>query len=225
MDFPAPGGPISNKLCAPAAAISSARRAESMPRTWARSAAFSTVAIPPNLGRVSNWVPRKWLIRASRSGGARISTSPAHAASPPCDSGQISPKSAAPAAIAAGNTPATGCRRPSSDNSPRAANSPASSIGTTSIAASTASAIGRSKCEPSFSISAGARLMTMRLGGRDSPIDVSAARTRSRASPTALSGNPTTRKFGRPEEICTCTSTFSASIPAKLKVLMRATVT
>ncbi|HVE22547.1 MAG TPA: hypothetical protein VNC39_11265 [Acidocella sp.] len=51
---------------------------------------------------------------------------------------------------------------------------------------------------------------------------VSAARTRSRASPTALSGRPTIRKFGRPLAICTCTSTGCASMPAKAKLFARA---
>ena len=54
---------------------------------------------------------------------------------------------------------------------------------------------------------------------------VSAARTRSRASPTALSGRPTTRKAGTPGEICTCTSTGTASMPEKAKLWMRAIVT
>ena len=92
------------------------------------------------------------------------------------------------------------------------------------MAASTASAIGRSKWLPSLSRSAGARLMRMRLGGSESPMEVSAARTRSRASPTALSGRPTTRKAGRPCEICTCTSIGTASMPEKAKDLMRAMV-
>jgi hypothetical protein len=62
----------------------------------------------------------------------------------------------------------------------------------------------------------------MRLGGRDRPIAVSAARTRSRASPTALSGRPTIRKAGSPLLICTWTSTGTASMPEKAKLRMRA---
>jgi hypothetical protein len=42
---------------------------------------------------------------------------------------------------------------------------------------------------------------------------VKAARTRSRASPTALSGRPTTKNPGNPAEICTCTATGTASMP------------
>ena len=53
---------------------------------------------------------------------------------------------------------------------------------------------------------------------------VSAARTRSRASPTALSGRPTSSRAGGPPEICTCTSTGTASMPEKAKVRTRAMV-
>ncbi len=67
-----------------------------------------------------------------------------------------------------------------------------------------------------------ARLISTRLDGSARPIAVSAARTRSRASPTALSGSPTTIIEGTPAEICTCTSTGTASMPAKAKVRMRA---
>ena len=53
---------------------------------------------------------------------------------------------------------------------------------------------------------------------------VRAARTRSRASPTALSARPTIRKAGSPLEICTCTSTGTASIPEKAKLWIQAMV-
>ena len=43
--FPVPGGPISRRLCEPAAAISSARRARSCPRTSARSGASELVGV------------------------------------------------------------------------------------------------------------------------------------------------------------------------------------
>ena len=162
-------------------------------------------------------MPRKWLISDSRSGAASTSMRPAQAASPPWLAAQISPRSRAEAPIAAGSTPATGLSVPSSESSPSAANPAMSSRGSTSIAASTPSAMGRSKWLPSFSRSAGARLISTRFGGSARPMEVRAARTRSRASPTALSGRPTTRKAGRPLDICTCTSTGTASMPAKAK--------
>ncbi len=44
--FPVPGGPISRRLCDPAAAISSARRARSWPRTSARSGTGASSRLP-----------------------------------------------------------------------------------------------------------------------------------------------------------------------------------
>ena len=54
------------------------------------------------------------------------------------------------------------------------------------MAARTASAIGKSKWLPSFRRSAGARLIRTRLGGRERPMAVRAARTRSRAFANGL---------------------------------------
>ena len=53
----------------------------------------------------------------------------------------------------------------------------------------------------------GARLMVMRRAGKASPEAISAERSRSRASETALSGRPTMAKAGMPGATCTCTST------------------
>lgn len=51
----------------------------------------------------------------------------------------------------------------------------------------------------------------------------SAARTCSRASPTALSGRPTTRKAGRPLAALVCTSTDTAWMAEKTKLRTRTT--
>jgi hypothetical protein len=59
----------------------------------------------------------------------------------------------------------------------------------------------------------GERLTVIRLGGRLRPSAASAAWTRSRLSPTALSGRPTTRNEGRPGATWHCTSTLRASRP------------
>ncbi len=53
---------------------------------------------------------------------------------------------------------------------------------------------------------------------------VSAARILSLASPTALSGRPTSSRAGVPPEICTWTSTGTASMPEKANVRTRAIV-
>ncbi len=63
----------------------------------------------------------------------------------------------------------------------------------------------------------------MRRAGTASPIEVSAARTRSRDSATALSGRPTTMKATIPDVMVTWASTSSASMPRKATVRIRAT--
>jgi hypothetical protein len=77
-------------------------------------------------------------------------------------------------------------------------------------------AMGRSKPEPSFLRSAGARLMVMRVGGRSKPEFLMADRTRSRDSRTAASGRPTVAKVSSwvliPEK-STSTSMMCASMP------------
>ena len=93
-----------------------------------------------------------------------------------------------------------------------------------SIAASSASAMGRSKWLPSFGRSAGERLMVMRFDGKAMDRADRAARTRSFASDTALSGNPTSVSAGTPGETAHCTSTSRASTPSKATVKARATM-
>ena len=69
-------------------------------------------------------------------------------------------------------------------------------------ATSSATASGRSKPGPILRRSAGARLTVMRPPGNTKPEFTSAARTRSRASRTALSASPTTVNAGRPLAGC-----------------------
>ncbi len=92
MDLPEPGGPIISRLWPPAAAISSARLAVSMPRTSAMSATAGASAMPPGSGGDSSWLPRKWLTSDSRSGAASTEMRPAQAASPPCAAGTDQPE-------------------------------------------------------------------------------------------------------------------------------------
>src|SRR3954464_14874953 len=71
--------------------------------------------------RISNHIlPLAARSKAKRVGGARTSRSPAQAASLPQAAGQISPRLWDTAPMAAGNTPATAVRLPSSANSPSA---------------------------------------------------------------------------------------------------------
>lgn len=64
----------------------------------------------------------------------------------------------------------------------------------------------------------------MRLAGSARPEAMSAARTRSRLSATALSGRPTSVNTTAPGDTCTCTSTARASMPSKATVAMRTTM-
>ncbi len=118
----------------------------------------------------------------------------------------------------------TGTSDPSRDSSPSARVFSTSSAGMMSSAASTASAMGRSKCEPSLGRSAGDILMVILRAGRAMAIAFNAARTRSRASETALSGRPTIAKEGMPGDKAHCTSTRRASMPWKATVYARATM-
>jgi hypothetical protein len=65
----------------------------------------------------------------------------------------------------------------------------------------------------------------MRRAGSARPDATTAARTRSFASLTALSGSPTILNFGKPGATCTCTSTVRASMPSNATVATRWTMT
>ncbi len=93
--------------------------------------------------------------------------------------------------------PRTGLTSPSRETSPT------KSLFSTSVGSNcfertrTARAIGRSRCEPSLTSSAGARLMVTFLSGKDRSELVMAERTRSRASVIVLLAMPTILKAGR----------------------------
>src|SRR5687768_11058471 len=80
------------------------------------------------------------------------------------------------------------------------------------------SAIGKSKRLESLGSSAGARLTVMRRAGNSKRAWLSAARTRSRASRTSVSGRPTIWNAGSPGPRCTSTVTSGASIPASARL-------
>ncbi len=218
MDLPDPGVPIINRWCRPAAAISSARLARSCPLTSRRSRPVGPSRTSPGSDGARQVWPVKCWITSRRLVAARTLTAPTHAASAPQAFGHISVLPSSAAAIAAGRAPITGTRDPSSDNSPNATQVSISSLGTISIAARSAIAIGRSKCDPSFGRSAGDRLIVIRLDGSAIDSVDSAERTRSRASLTALSGRPTMAKDGRPGVTAHCTSTIRASTPSNATV-------
>ena len=179
IDLPDPGGPTIRMWWRPAAAISSARLARSWPFTSERSRGRGGRLDVAGLRRGDRGAAGEVVDQRQQVFGAMTCTAPTQAASAPQAAGQISPQSASAAAIAAGSAPITAISAPSSDSSPSATLPATASRGRTSIAASTASAIGRSKCEPSLGRSAGDRFTVIRLAGSARPIAVSAARTRS----------------------------------------------
>ena len=89
-------------------------------------------------------------------------------------------------------------------------------------AARMASAIGRSKPEPSLRRPAGARLTVIRRTGHSSSADAMPTRTRSFASWQARSARPTIAKPGTPSCRCASTSTRRASRPTSACVTVRA---
>ena len=150
--------------------------------------------------------------------GAMTFAASTHAASGPHAAGHRSIRSSVAAAIAAGNAPMTGTRFPFKDNSPSATVLATSSRGNISSAVNRAIAMDRSKCEPSLGRFAGDRLIVIFLDGNAMAMWLSAALTRSRASDTALSGNPTIAKPGMPGVTAHWTSTILASTPSKATV-------
>ena len=135
---------------------------------------------------------RRWLTTwASDSAGSTVtpSTSAASALSTAGTKTWVNPSSLARATI--GRMPAVWRRLPSSESSPR--NTVFDRLADTCpVLTRMPMAMGRSYAGPSFLRSAGARLAVMRRIGNSQPELRMAARTRSRASWTALSGRPTT---------------------------------
>src|SRR5688572_13709569 len=117
------------------------------------------------------------------------------------------------AATAIGSTPRIALIAPSSDSSPTITVSSTAWRVSGPDVARRPNAIGRSKDDPAFRTSAGARLTVMRWCGKSNPELRIAERTRSRLSRTVASGNPTMVKWGSPNETSTSMWTGYASTP------------
>ncbi len=218
MVLPAPGGPIIRRLCAPAAAISRARRAPACPLTSARS------SIGPDSGARDGEVARgsatPWLSASSNSASeptvltSSPSTSPASAALARGTTARCSPRSRAPSSW--GSTPRSGCTVPSSDSSPTKSVPSSDSRGTAPSAPSVAAAMARSNPLPVFFTSAGARLTTIWHSEMYSPTCASALFTRTRLSRTDASARPTSSKKGGPRRAATSTRTRCAWRPTRV---------
>ena len=223
--FPVPGGPWSSRLCEPAAAISSARRARSCPRTSARSAALGDSSSSSESGAKdgASISPRRYATASPRC-WTGIGSTPASAASGADSAAQTTrsrPAKRAPSATA--SVPATGRTRPSSPSSPTAACCASRSGGSWRVAARTAREIGRSKPEPSLRSAAGARFTVIRrFSGHSSAADRTPLRTRCFASWHARSAMPTIANPGTPSCRCASTSTLRGSRPTSAWVTARA---
>ncbi len=220
-DLPAPGGPTISRLCPPAAATSSACRRCGWPRRSARSGApgAGSRRSGSGSGRGGSHSPATSDGSCPNPSTAITSISPASAASAPFSAGRTiasAPLSRAASAIA--SAPCTGLVEPSSASSPTSATRASPSHSSCPEALSSPAAIARSIPGPALRRLAGARLTTMRRSGNSKPQLTIAARTRSRASRTAASGNPTMVKFGSPRWTSTSTRTGRAAMPSRVKV-------
>ena len=225
MVLPVPGGPISRRLCEPAAAISSARRARSWPRTSARSgitaASCASSVSGSNVG--ASISPRKYETTSPSvlTGTGSMPASAASGADSAAQTRRVRPARRAPSATA--SVPETGRIRPSSASSPTAAWSASRSGGSCLVAPSTASEIGRSNPEPSLRSAAGARLTVIRrLCGHSRAAETTPLRTRCFASWQARSASPTIANAGTPGWRCASTSTLRGSRPTSAWVTARA---
>src|SRR3954471_24622558 len=212
--LPAPGGPTRSALCAPAAAISSARLQEAWPRTSERSGRACPGTTTSSDGRGGNAAsPLKAPAASARERTPWTSRPWTRAASAPFPSGtMIRAIPRLRASNATGSTPRTGSTSPPSESSPTA-NVGTFAGGMSPAACRTASAMARSNPAPSFLRSPGARLTVIRLCGSSYPALRIAVAQRTFASTQAMSGSPTTKNPGSPRARSTWTSIGRALAP------------
>ncbi len=127
------------------------------------------------------------------------------------------------AASASASAPRTGRSAPARLSSPANSQCASAVASIWPSAASSPSAIGRSKRPDSLGRSAGARFTVTRLlSGKPKPLCCKAARTRSRDSLTSVSARPTRVKLGSPLASWTSTCTGGASSPSRARLWTRA---
>ena len=217
--LPLPGGPSSSRLCPPAAAISSARNGSSCPRTSARSSSsagrFASAGAGADGGAGGTSPPSSSVADLAQGRDRQRSRSPRPGPPPPPararrrarrDLRGVRPRR--PRARPGRRVPrrsATARRRRPSGRAASAEHCP--------LAASRPTASAASKPGPTLRRCAGARFAVMRRAGNSKPELRIAACTRSRASRTAASASPTTRKVGSPGRMSTSTHTGRGSMP------------
>ena len=216
--LPAPLGPDRSTWCPPAAATSTANRASAIP-TRSRRSVSSRRPSPrqesrrlPDIGATggasgtssplssaTTWARDRMpsttmsgTIAASRASGSGTTT-------------RRTPRAAAASTI--GSTPGTERRPPSRVSSPMKAVASHGAAGTWPDAASTETAMARSKWVPRLVRSAGeSRIVIRRVAGQSRPLLVIAIRQRSRDSLSDTSGRPTSVVPTWPGETSVCTS-------------------
>ena len=192
MVFPTPGGPVSMRWCAPAAATSTANRACACPITSARSAIGSS-ALGGNATRLSRPCPSS----SHRNSAARVRTPKTSIPSTRLASARFAAGTTTVgqprrlAASTAGSTPLTGRTLPSSASSPSSTVLSRRYQGLRRPAERMPTASATSYMEPALGSEAGDNATVSRVFGQLLPQLVTAARTRSRDSCTAASGRPT----------------------------------
>jgi hypothetical protein len=114
--------------------------------------------------------------------------------------------------------PLTDLIDPSKASSPTTKMSFNSDLGIWPLTESRAIAIGKSKCEPSLGIFAGAKFIVIRFLGKSNLVFLIALLTLSLASSMALLPKPTIIKLGRPLEVSHSTSISFPSTPNDVAV-------
>ncbi len=120
--------------------------------------------------------------------------------------------------------PGTWRNEPFRPSSPQKASVSVQSGGSWPVATSTPTAMARSSPAPPLRTPDGARFTVTRRRGQGSPLESSAARTRSRDSRTAASGRPTMVKPGSPLETWTSTETGRPTAPVRVAAEMEASM-
>ena len=246
--LPAPGGPSRNRWCPPAAATSTAVRAECWPTTSARSCPWSCCVAPMLCMPVAAPVPGMRRPASSGSGrpcssgsssgtgsSVRTAISCRRLRTPSTDTPGTSEASAAAhsgtttcsypasaAASTAGSTPRTGRTRPSRPSSPIITMSASTRGSMRSEAPSAAQAMARSNPLPLFGTEAGLRPTVSFFCGHSPPELTTAARTRSLLSVRLLSGRPTRVNAATPGSRSAWTSTTTPSTPTSATEHVRA---
>ena len=214
--------PDSSRLWRPAAASSTARGGRSWPRTSARSRRGPEVARRSAGHTVAAGCPRSDRTRPPTGGGAE--SAPLRPVRPPETTPQGRGSARGRCALLPRRQPGRR-RRDAADRRARARRRlrarAETQDSTCPEAARMASAIERSKADPSLRSSAGARLTTTRPTGQLSSAETIPLRTRSFASWQARSARPTIVRVGFPSARWASTSTRRGSRPTRACVVAR----